>query len=408
LLLTHTGYAAIRTPLSGLDHADALRPSSNALHCDHQFDRALYRVVRPCNRSEHTEKMRALAVHGSEAFSFIDTPELRPRAGEVLIDVVAAGICGTDLEILSGDMVYFTTGAARYPVVPGHEWTGVVRETGPDVTHLRPGDRVVGEVSIGCRSCSICLSGNYHRCMSRTETGILNRQGAFAERISLPAAFVHRISSDVPWRSAALIEPAAVAYNGVRRARVSPSDQVAVFGDGPIGLLLIQIARAFGARRIVGIGASDRRLAMAQSLGVHAVIDARSDDVIERLNDACGGTPPDVVFEASGNPSAIKTAISATAPGGRLILQGFCGHRRVDGLNFDPLIVKDVTIIGALGSPGAWPSTINLIESKRIDPSLIVTDELPIRSFAEAVRRLRTREAVKLVIRMDQSPDWPS
>jgi (R,R)-butanediol dehydrogenase/meso-butanediol dehydrogenase/diacetyl reductase len=250
------------------------------------------------------------------------------------------------------------------------------------------------------------MSGHYHRCSHRTETGILNRSGAFAEQITLPATFLHKISSAVPFRSAALVEPTAVAFNGVRRAEVSPCDQVAIFGDGPIGLLLLQIVRLHGARRVVVVGAADKRLALARELGADDVVDARSDDVARKVQEGCGGVLPEVVFEASGNPDAIKSSIASTAPGGRLVLQGFCGGRRVDGLNVDPIIVNDLTVMGALGSPGVWPDVIRLIESRRLNPGLIVTDELPVREFSEAIRRVEKREAVKVVLRTDSEAAW--
>jgi 2-desacetyl-2-hydroxyethyl bacteriochlorophyllide A dehydrogenase len=347
--------------------------------------------------------MKALMIHGPDRFAIDDVRTPEPRPDEVVIDVLATGICGTDLEILHGDMVYFTSGAAAYPVIPGHEWTGVVRAAGADIAGFSPGDHVVGEVSIGCLSCAVCRSGNYHRCAQRTETGILNRAGALAEQIALPAAFVHQISSSVPVRSAALVEPSAVAFNGVRRSGVSPCDQVAIFGDGPIGLLVLQIVRLFGVRRVVVIGAADKRLQLARELGADAVVDARTEDVVARLRECCGGELPNVVFEASGSPDAIRAAIDATAPGGRLVLQGFCGGRRVDGFSVDPLIVKDLTVVGALGSPGLWSDVIRMIENRRIDPSRIVSDELPLSAFSEAIRRVESREAIKVVLRADRA-----
>lgn len=343
--------------------------------------------------------MKALTVHGPNRFSVDEVRTPEPKPHEVIIDVQATGICGTDLEILHGDMVYFTSGAASYPIVPGHEWAGVVRATGAEVGGLLPGDHVVGEVSIGCLSCSVCRTGNYHRCARRTETGILNRSGALAEQIALPADFVHRISSTVPMRSAALVEPSAVAFNGVRRSGVSPCDQVAIFGDGPIGLLVLQIVRLFGVRRVLVVGAADKRLQLARTLGADAIVDARTEDVLARVREHCGGELPNVVFEASGSPDAIRAAIDATAPGGRLVLQGFCGGRRIDGFSVDPLIVKDLTVVGALGSPGLWPDVIRMIESRRIDPSRIVSDELPLAAFSEAIRRVESREAIKVVLR---------
>lgn len=349
--------------------------------------------------------MKALVIQGPNRFQMSEIPAPATGPDEVLIDVLAGGICGTDLEILRGNMVYFTNGAASYPVTPCHEWTGVVSAVGRDVRRFSAGDRVVGEVSIGCRRCQDCLAGHYHRCEIRTETGILNRQGGFAEQIALPSSFVHSISGQVPLRSAALVEPAAVAFNGARRAAVSPSDRVAIFGDGPIGLLLLQVMRVFGVARVALIGAADRRLALARALGADSVIDARTENVIERLREVTGGALPSVVFEASGNPEAIETGVAATAPGGRLVLQGLCGGRRV-GLNSDSIVVNDLTIHGALGSPGVWPDVIRLIENRRLDPAALVTDELPVSAFGEAIRRVESREAVKIVLRTDSEAAW--
>ena len=171
-----------------------------------------------------------------------------PLGPDDAASLLATGICGTDVEIFHGTMPYYTGGMASYPVVPGHEWVGEVVEAGPGVTSFKAGDRVVGECSVGCMTCTTCIAGDYHRCPHRTETGILNRNGGFAEFITFPSLFLHQISPSVPIESAAMVEPAAVAFNGVRRAEVSPHDEVVVFGDGPIGLLVAMMARA-SARR---------------------------------------------------------------------------------------------------------------------------------------------------------------
>jgi 2-desacetyl-2-hydroxyethyl bacteriochlorophyllide A dehydrogenase len=349
--------------------------------------------------------VRALIIErpGNAIIASTDTPRAGP--GEVAIEVIAGGICGTDVEIYHGNMSYFTNGAAQYPVIPCHEWVGLVREVGENGGFM-PGDRVVGEVSIGCLACSVCMTGNYHRCATRTETGILNRQGGFAERIVLPVAFVHKIAPHVPLASAALVEPTAVAFNGVRRAGVSPMDAVAIIGDGPIGLLLLQVAKLFGVHRVALIGAAERRLALAREIGADGVLDAREGDLELRMREIFGGSRPNVVFEASGNPDAVRSGIELVAPGGRVVLQGFCGGQRIDRVDSDAIIVNDVTIIGALGSPGIWPEVIRLIESGRLDPSVIVTDELPVSAFEEAIRRVETREAVKVLLRTDTADQW--
>ena len=221
--------------------------------------------------------MKAIVISGPGRADLRDVAPDPLGPGDVRIRLLATGICGTDVEIFDGTMPYFTGGMASYPVIPGHEWVGEVVEAGAAVTAFRPGDRVVGECSVGCMACATCLAGDYHRCAHRTETGILNRNGGFAEEMTFPSLFLHHISPSVPVECAAMVEPAAVAFNGVRRAEVSPRDEVVVFGDGPIGLLVAMMASAFGAARITVVGGMPHRLALARTLGADAVVEYQRD-----------------------------------------------------------------------------------------------------------------------------------
>jgi len=164
--------------------------------------------------------MLAAQISGPLSVIVHDVPEPSLAADDVRIAVLACGICATDVEIYEGNMVYFTRGMASFPVVPGHEWVGRVLECGSNVSGFETGSHVVGEVSIGCTRCISCQSGNYHRCLTRCETGILNRPGCFAQTLHHPAHYLHVIDSAVPIESAALVEPTAVAFNGVLRCRV--------------------------------------------------------------------------------------------------------------------------------------------------------------------------------------------
>ena len=223
--------------------------------------------------------MDALRVTGPGALALCRVALPSPGADEVAVRVAFVGICGTDVEIARGDMVYYTSGAARFPCTLGHEWSGVVIEVGAGEAAARfaVGDHVVGECSVGCAraGCARCASGSYHRCADRTETGIMNRDGAAAERVVLPARALHRVAASVPLRAAALVEPAAVALNAALLANVGPGSLVAVLGDGPIGLLLLLVSRALGADAVFVVGADDARLALAARLGAAAVVDAR-------------------------------------------------------------------------------------------------------------------------------------
>ncbi|WP_375573081.1 alcohol dehydrogenase catalytic domain-containing protein [Ahrensia marina] len=345
--------------------------------------------------------MRALQVTGPKAIALREVPDPDVGPDDVLIAVKAVGICGTDIEIIDGHMAYYTSGAADYPITIGHEWVGTVEAMGSEVHGLSLGDQVVGEVSIGCGVCESCRSGAYHRCPYRTETGVMNRNGGMADKVALPSRAVHRVSDQVSLASAALVEPTAIAYNGVRLAGVSPSTKVAIIGDGPIGLLLLQVAVAFGAARLVMIGADTQRLALASKSGAEAVIDVRTAGWRAAVDEAFSGEAPDIILEASGNPAGVDAAIEIATPGATIVLQGLCGARPDQGFDLDRIVVNDLTLRGALGSPGIWPDVIDLIERGRIDPSLIVTHTLPLSDYAQAFEAVRSREAIKVILRPD-------
>lgn len=342
--------------------------------------------------------MRQISVQGPGQVVIEEAPTHEPGPHDVLVRVLATGICGTDVEILHGTMPYFTRGMARYPVTPGHEWVGEVVSTGAAVVGFEAGDRVVGECSVGCMACDRCMSGNYHRCLQRTETGILNRPGGFAEFIAFPALFLHKISKDVDVRTAALVEPTAVAFNGVKAARISPQDYLAIHGDGPIGLLVLMVARAFGARKIAMVGMTPARLKVAEELGADLVIRADSDDIAAALAEGGDGALPDAAIEATGVPVAAATAMNTVSPGGRVVLLGICGGKPLPDFDIDHLVINDISVRGALGSPNIWPDVIAMIEGKRVDPTAIVTHTLPLDGFEAGLGLVTGREGIKVVV----------
>lgn len=319
--------------------------------------------------------------------------------GHALIKVLATGICGTDLEIFDGSMPYYTMGLANYPIVPGHEWVGEVVDLAGDVMEFKPGDLVVGECSVGCMHCRDCLAGNYHQCRNRTETGVMNRDGGFAQFLHFPAFYLHKLSRRVTIEAAALIEPAAIAYNAVKKAQVTPRDSVAIFGDGPIGLLLLQMSKAFGARSVTVVGATPARLKHAVELGADHALDSTEGDIAARLRDANGGEPPAVFLDATGNPKAVQQLLASIGPLARIVLQGLFAGRSAD-ICLDPLVVNDATVVGALGSPSNWPDVIRLVESGRINPAAIVNRQFTLREFEAGLDCVRRREATKVLVRV--------
>src|SRR3954468_13206199 len=267
--------------------------------------------------------MRAIEFHGDERLELVERPDPTPGEGELVIAPSAVGICGTDIEIFEGSLAYFRMGIASYPIVPGHEWTGTVVDVGRGVSGFSVGDRVVGEVAIGCGVCVRCRAGRMHLCARRTETGIVHRAGAMASWMRCPAAYAHRVD----FEGAALVEPTSVALHAVRRGAVG-GKSVLVVGAGPIGLLVAQCARAEGAASVVIADRRADRLTLAASLGITPAESLSGDyaDPVAAAAAAAAGDRIDVAVLCAGGEGAIRFAFESVRPGGTVVALGLSGR----------------------------------------------------------------------------------
>lgn len=359
--------------------------------------------------------MRAIEFHGEERLELVERDDPVPGKGELLIAPTAVGICGTDVEIFDGSLAYFRMGLAQYPIVPGHEWTGTVVEVGPGVSGFSAGDGVVGEVAIGCGVCVRCRAGRRHLCARRTETGIVHMDGAMASLMTFPAAFAHRVELEP--RAGALVEPTSVALHGVHRGRVA-GQRVLIVGVGPIGLLAAQCARAEGATDVVVTDTREDRLTLAAALGFpRAGAEITDEDLPGSGPGASGGWGDpaairaamaaigerdliDVAILCAGGPAAIASAFAAVRPGGTVVALGLSGSPTIP-FDFDGLVVRDVDLIGVLGSVGFWPDAIELITSGRVKTEPLVTGAYPLERTRDALEQLVRPGTLKVVIQPD-------
>ncbi len=322
------------------------------------------------------------------AVSVIEVQELAervPGAGELSVAPDAVGICGTDIELLNGTMAYLTDGLASYPLVPGHEWTGLVDAVGPGVEGFSVGDRVVGEVSLGCGTCERCRAGMHNLCARRTETGLVGREGALSTQLLFPASIAHLIPSHVERLDAVLIEPLAVACRGLHRAGELPS-RVGIVGGGTVGLMSAMAARALGVQDVIVVEPDDARRSFAASLGFEVAAEP--------------GERAPLVVEAAGAPAAIAGAVTMCEVGGTIVVLGLTGAPSVE-LDLDDAVIRDITIIGSLSSPGVWPEAIDLVASGRVTPSSVVSHEVAlgdVRAGFDLVRE-RAPGTRKVVVR---------
>ena len=304
--------------------------------------------------------MKAFVVHAPGQSAIEEVEEPRAKKGEVVVDVVRAGVCGTDVEFFNGDMAYFQTGEARYPIRLGHEWCGVVSEVGQGVDKHWIGKRVTGDTMLGCQQCKRCTSGMQHVCADRFEIGIRNGwSGALAEKLVVPAFALHHLPDSVDDTTGALIEPGGNALRSAQAAQAAPGRKILVWGSGTIGLLTAQFAIALGSEVHI-IGIDEQTLALSKKLGVHEI---HTD--INRLD-----SEYDAIIDATNSPSVPAEALSIVEPGGRLVYIGVSGIPSM--LDSRSLVLKDVTAVGILSASPGLQGAIDFYSRKVIDPRPVV------------------------------------
>jgi L-iditol 2-dehydrogenase len=307
-------------------------------------------------------------------------PDPVPGPGEAVLEVIGAGICGTDLHIWKGE--YQTVP----PAIMGHEVAGRILAVGLGVPDGLVGQRAATETYTSCGACRHCRSGHPNMCGSRHSIGT-HVNGGFAERIVLPAAGLHVLPDHVPDHAAPLSEPLACVCLSILGARaVQPSDEVLVVGPGTIGLVAALVARIAGASvRICGTDRDAPRLALAESMGIPAFV-------------AGEGTPPDpdVVVECSGADGGVTYALERVRRGGHVVQMGLSG--RLMRVPFDLVCMKELCVTAGFAStPASWLSTMRLLESGRIDLRPLVTQVYPLAGWQTVFERSAAADGVKFV-----------
>ena len=274
--------------------------------------------------------MRALRLENGR-LDFVDAP-VPSRAGECLVRVTMAGICGTDLEMMKG--------YAHFTGIIGHEFVGIVEAVSRPEDRHWTGQRVVGDINIGCGACASCRDGVKEHCETREVLGIHLRDGAFAEYLSLPASNLHPVPDAVSDTAAVFTEPVAAACRILEQMEIGPSRHIAVLGDGRMGLLIAQVLRTAGAA-IVFFGKHEERLAIARGLG----LDARSTPTAPLAR----ADRFDVVVDATGSADGLQRALNCVRPRGTVVLKTTVHDAGT--LATWPIVVEEVTLVGSRCGP---------------------------------------------------------
>lgn len=330
---------------------------------------------------------RAVLLEAPGRHRIVATDPTPPGPGEALVRVAAAGVCGSDRELAAGTR---PAGYARYPVVPGHEWSGTVEAVGPGVRPELVGARVVGEGIRACLTCANCRAGDTNLCQAPYEETGFTLPGAFADYLTLPARLLHPLPPGADLRAAALLEPATCVMAAVGSLRLEPGERAAVVGGGTLGMLAVQLIAAHSPAELLVVDPRSERAAVAERLGATAF---RTPD----------GTAPlegtfDVAVETAGAARSALAAAALVRRGGRVALVGIPGGQQ-EGLAPAFLVVQQLTVTTAFGAPPAvWAKTVRAFSAGVLNPAPLITHELPLEAYGAALRLLDGRPGVGKVL----------
>jgi L-iditol 2-dehydrogenase len=333
--------------------------------------------------------MQALVLESALDLHMRDIPEPVVGAQDVLINVKACGICGSDIHGYDG-----TTGRRIPPLVMGHEAAGVVAKIGPEVHSFRVGDRVTFDSTISCGKCFFCSRGDVNLCDNRQVLGVscgeYHRDGAFAEYVSVPQHVVYPLPGSFPFEKAALIEAASIAVHAAKITAIQSGDSAVVIGAGMIGLLAVQALRVYGCSKIVAVDLEESKLALARSLGADETLLAADPHLLAKLKAATEGLGPDIAVEVVGLQKSVLTAIDSVRRGGTVTLVGNLAP--VVEIPLQAVVTRQLRLLGSCASAGEYRECIHLMDTGAINVVPLISALAPLSEGAAWFNRLYARE----------------
>ncbi|MHB1293455.1 MAG: zinc-dependent alcohol dehydrogenase [Anaerolineae bacterium] len=340
--------------------------------------------------------MQALYTWAPGDYALVERPDPVPALDEALIKVERAAICHTDVIIREGLATH-----VRYPVIPGHEFAGVVERCGSCVDYLKPGDRVAVHTALNCGHCRACRSGDILACESYAELGS-TRDGGFAEFCTVPARHLFRLPENVSTAEGAMLEPLANAVSALREGALAAGERVVVIGPGPIGLLVVQVAKLAYPSHLVLVGTRDERLALGQRLGAFSTVRGDAPDAAEQVRAALGGRHADLIIDCAGTRSALDLAFQVSGWRTRIVIEGT--HPADEVMPIAPrtaIQAHAMRLIGVCGwLTGDYARSLDLVTNGQVDVNALVTHTFPLAQWEAAYDMVTKRksEAIKVLL----------
>lgn len=326
--------------------------------------------------------MKAVEISAPGVVGLVDAPIPAPPAGFARIKVKVAAICATDLEVIDGKI------AANYPLIPGHEWSGLVDAVGSQEDEHWIGKAVIGSNDVVCLTCDACRRGEWRYCKSFEEIGF-KRNGAYAEYMVAPVYGLCEKPANVPFVNAALCEPLGVALGTMKKAHAKFGQTLLIMGAGSIGLCMLAVGKAMGMRKIVVCATTRNRLEVAEKMGAYKTIAAKEQDMMTLMKEYHPeGT--DVIIDATGMEECLQNCLKLAKKGGIVALAGY-GRGKVMHIRMDDIHINNLKVIGAGNNWNMHKKAIQLMEDGIIDLSPFISELLKLEEFEKGIELARKR-----------------
>lgn len=341
--------------------------------------------------------MKAMLLSEYQKLELVDMPVPEFGTDDLLVQVKACGICGSDIHGWDG-----STGRRLPPLVMGHEAAGVVSQVGANVRDFKVGDRVTFDSTVSCGRCASCRKGACNLCENRQVLGVacneFRRHGAFAEYVVVPQHISYLLPDDLPFEHAALIEAVSIAVHAANRTPAKLGDTALVVGSGMIGLLVVQAIRLAGCSQVIAVDLDDSKLELAKSLGADAGFNPKHCDVVAEVKKLTGGKGADVSLEVVGATPTVKMAIECTRRGGSITLVGNLAPQ-VE-LPLQAVVTRELSVLGSCASNGEYPECIEFMRRGDIRVAPLITAKAPLEDGPGWFARLYNGEpgAMKVVL----------
>ncbi|WHT16050.1 zinc-dependent alcohol dehydrogenase family protein [Crossiella sp. CA-258035] len=327
--------------------------------------------------------MKAAVISGVGQVEVTTVPDPAPGPREVVVEVAACGLCGTDLHILQGEF------APTLPVIPGHEFAGVVVATGKEVTEVRAGDRVAVDPSLYCHECRYCRVGRNNLCERWNAIGV-SKPGGAAQFAVAPVANCVKLPEHIRTEDAALIEPLSCAVRGYDILNAQLASRVLIYGSGTMGLMMLELGKRTGAASIEVVDLNPDRLATAQRIGVTGT--ATNADELDRPEGW------DVVIDCTGNEKAIQDGLGRVAKGGTFLQFGVSDYSARAVIEPYKIYNQEITITGSMAVLHSFERAADLFAAGVLDPEVFISHRLPLDDYAAALESFRRGEGRKIQV----------